>query len=72
MDSKTLAENLIAFLIPFLPYLLGKVEDAVAEVAVEKSGEVAWEEASPVGRLLRPDTQRRSGRSQGEGTDGQP
>jgi len=53
MDPKPLAQNLISFLIPFLPYLLDKVGDAVAEVAVEKSGEAAWEKAKALWGKLR-------------------
>ncbi len=53
MDLTALAQNLVTFLTPFLPYLVDKVGDAVAEVAVEKSGEAAWDKAEALWGKLR-------------------
>ena len=53
MDPTILAQNLVTFLVPFLPYLLDKIGDATAEVAVEKFGEAAWKKAKALWGKLR-------------------
>jgi len=51
MDLATLAQNLVTFLAPFLPYLLRAGEKAVEEMG-EKFGAEAWERAKTLwGRL---------------------
>lgn len=54
MDTAELAQQITALLAPFLPYLVGKVGDAVVEVTVEKSVERAWERAKALWVRLRP------------------
>jgi len=54
MDIIQLSQSVTAFLAPFLPYLVGKVGDAVAEVSVEKSLEEAWERAKGLWGKLGP------------------
>jgi hypothetical protein len=52
-DVAELAQSLTYILAAFLPYLLDKVGDAVAEVAVEKSLGSAWESAKALWGMLR-------------------
>lgn len=59
MDIAQLAQAVTAFLAPFLPYLVGKAGDALAEVTVEKSLEAAWERATILWGKLRPMVERK-------------
>ncbi len=52
MDIQTLAQQLTAFLAPFLPYLL-KVGEKAAEEVGKKLGEAAWERARALWEKLR-------------------
>lgn len=52
MDVQTLAQQVTAFLAPFLPYLLKAAEKA-AEEAGKKLGEAAWEQAKALWQKLR-------------------
>ncbi|HUW09734.1 MAG TPA: hypothetical protein VM537_08390 [Anaerolineae bacterium] len=54
VDVAELAQSLAYFLAPFLPDLVGKVGDALAEVTVEKSLKAAWERAQGVWGKLHP------------------
>ena len=53
MDVPELVKNVVAFLAPALPYLVGKIADAAAEVGVEKIGEKAWQRATALWTKLR-------------------
>jgi len=52
MDIQTLSQQLVAFLVPFLPYLL-KVGEKAAEEAGKKLGADAWEKAKALWGKLR-------------------
>jgi hypothetical protein len=60
VDDTQLAQAVTSFLLPFLPYLVGKAGDAVAEVTVEKSLEAAWESAKALWQKLRPRVESRA------------
>jgi hypothetical protein len=53
MDTTTLAQNVAAFLIPVLPYLVKAGEEAAKE-AGKKFGGDAWERAKALWGILRP------------------
>ncbi len=53
MDPQTLAQQIVPFLTPFLPYLL-KVGEKAAEEAGKKLGGDAWERAKTLWGKLRP------------------
>ena len=53
MDLQTLAQQIVSFLTPFLPYLL-KVGEKAAEEAGKKLGADAWERAKALWAKLRP------------------
>lgn len=53
MDVSALVTKVVAFLAPFLPYLL-KAGEKVAEEAGKKLGETAWEQAKSLWGKLRP------------------
>ncbi|MGQ9494260.1 MAG: hypothetical protein ACUVR2_10950 [Anaerolineae bacterium] len=53
MDASALVTKVVAFLAPFLPYLL-KAGEKVAEEAGKKLGETAWEQAKSLWAKLRP------------------
>lgn len=53
MDVQALAQQLVTFLSPFLPYLLKAGEKAIEKVG-EKFGEAAWEKAQALWDKLHP------------------
>ena len=53
MDPTILAQNLVVFLAPFLPYLV-KVGEKAAEEAGKKISVSAWEQAKALWDKLRP------------------
>jgi hypothetical protein len=53
MDVQTLAKEVVAFLAPFLPYLV-KAGGEAAKEAGKKFGEAAWEQAKALWDKLRP------------------
>jgi len=56
MEPQTLAQQAVAFLTPFLPYLLKAGEKAAEEVG-KKLGEAAWEKAKALWGKLRPNVE---------------
>jgi len=53
MDTAALAQNVVAFLAPFLPYLVKAGEGAAKEAGKKFTGE-AWERAQGLWNKLRP------------------
>jgi hypothetical protein len=58
MDVTLLAQNIVTFLAPFLPYLV-KVGEKAAEEAGKKLGGEAWEQAKALWGKLRPKVEAR-------------
>ena len=56
MDIQTLSQQLLAFLAPFLPYLL-KMGEKAAEETGKKLGAEAWEGATALWTKLQPKVQ---------------
>jgi hypothetical protein len=53
MDATNLTKNIVAFLVPFLPYLIKSGEESAKEIG-KKFGNEAWEQAKSLWNKLRP------------------
>src|ERR1041385_2611106 len=53
MDITPVAQSLVAYLAPFLPYLM-KAGEKVVEEGAKKFGTVAWDQALAVWNKIRP------------------
>ncbi len=53
MDSSTLAKDLVAFLIPFIPYLI-KAGEKTSEEIGKRLGVQSWERAKKIWELMYP------------------